>query len=43
MAPLFMGQTVLLNSRASGDTVETWASSADGGVHYRVNISLNKK
>ena len=43
MAPLFMGQTVLLNSRAAGETVETWASSADGGVHYRVNISLNKK
>jgi 3-methylfumaryl-CoA hydratase len=43
MAPLFIGQTVLLNSRASGDTVETWASSADGGVHYRVNILLNKK
>ena len=43
MAPLFIGQTVLLNSRASGDTVETWASSSDGGVHHRVNISLNKK
>jgi 3-methylfumaryl-CoA hydratase len=43
MAPLFIGQTVLLNSRAAGDTVETWASSPDGGVHYRVNISLNKK
>jgi 3-methylfumaryl-CoA hydratase len=43
MAPLFMGQTVLLNSRTVGDTVETWASSPEGGVHYRVNISLNKK
>ena len=43
MAPLFIGQTVLLNSRVAGDTVETWASSADGGVHYRVNISLDKK
>jgi 3-methylfumaryl-CoA hydratase len=43
MAPLFIGQTVLLNSRAAGDTVETWASSPDSGVHYRVNISLNKK
>ena len=42
MAPLFMGQTVQLNSRIVGDTAETWASSADG-VHYRVNISLNKK
>ena len=43
MAPLFLGQIVLLNSRATGDTVETWASSPEGGVHYRVNISLNKK
>jgi len=43
MAPLFMGQTVLLNSRTAGNTMETWASSADGGVHYRVNISLNQK
>jgi 3-methylfumaryl-CoA hydratase len=43
MAPLFIGQTVLLNSRAAGDTVETWASSPEGGVHYRVNISLHRK
>jgi hypothetical protein len=26
-----------------GDAAETWAASAEGGVHYRVNISLNKK
>ena len=43
LEPLFIGQTVMLNSRTVGDTVETWASSPEGGVHYRVNISLNKK
>lgn len=43
MAPMFIGQTVLLSSRIVGDTAETWAASAEGGVHYRVNISLNKK
>jgi hypothetical protein len=43
MAPMFIGQSVKLSSRIAGDTVETWAESAEGGVHYRVNISLNKK
>ncbi len=48
MAPMFIGQSVKLSSRVVGDTaetrsVETWAESAEGGVHYRVNISLNKK
>jgi 3-methylfumaryl-CoA hydratase len=43
MAPLFIGQTVTLNARIVGDTAETWAASADGGVHYRVNIALTRK
>ncbi len=43
LAPMFIGQSVKLSSRIVGDTAETWAESAEGGVHYRVNISLNKK
>ena len=43
MAPMFIGNSVKLSSRIVGDTAETWAESAEGGVHYRVNISLNKK
>jgi 3-methylfumaryl-CoA hydratase len=42
MAPLFIGQTITLNTRLFGDMVETWASSEDGGVHYRVNIGFKR-
>ena len=43
MAPLFIGQTITLNTRMAGDTAETWASSPDGGVHYRVNIAFQRR
>lgn len=43
MAPLFIGQTITLNTRIVGDTAETWASSEDGGVHYRVNIGFKRR
>ena len=43
MAPLFIGQTIALNTRLAGDTVETWAGGADGGVHYRVNIAVKRR
>ncbi|MBX9826627.1 MAG: MaoC family dehydratase N-terminal domain-containing protein [Xanthobacteraceae bacterium] len=46
MAPMFIGQSVKLSSRIVGDTAETWAEtwaeSAEGGVHYRVNIALKR-
>lgn len=43
MAPLFIGQTVTLNTRIAGDTAETWATGADGGVHYRVNVAFKRR
>ena len=42
MAPLFIGDTIALNTRIAGDTAETWASAPDGGVHYRVNIKFKR-
>jgi len=42
MAPLFIGQAVTLNTRIAGDTAETWAAGADGGVHYRVNVAFRR-
>ena len=43
MAPLFIGQTITLNTRIAGDTAETWASAPDGGVHYRVNVAFKRR
>jgi 3-methylfumaryl-CoA hydratase len=42
MAPLFIGQSITLNTRLVGDTAETWAAAEDGGVHYRVNIAFKR-
>ena len=42
MAPLFIGDTIALNTRIAGDTAETWAAAPDGGVHYRVNIKFKR-
>ncbi len=43
MAPLFIGQTITLNTRLNGDVAETWAAAEDGGVHYRVNIKFKRR
>jgi 3-methylfumaryl-CoA hydratase len=43
LAPLFIGQTITLHTRITGDTAETWATAPDGGVHYRVNIAFKRK
>jgi 3-methylfumaryl-CoA hydratase len=43
MAPLFIGETITLNTRIVGDTAETWAAAADGGVHYRVNLAFKRR
>jgi 3-methylfumaryl-CoA hydratase len=43
MAPLFIGQVITLNTRIAGDAAETWATSADGGVHYRVNVAFKRR
>ena len=42
MAPLFIGDTITLNTRIAGDVAETRASAPDGGVHYRVNIKFKR-
>jgi len=42
MAPLFIGDTIALNTRIAGDVAETWAAAPDGGVHYRVNIKFKR-
>jgi 3-methylfumaryl-CoA hydratase len=42
MAPLFIGDTIALNTRIASDTAETWAAAPDGGVHYRVNIKFKR-
>ena len=43
MAPLFIGNTITLNTRLAGDAAETWAGGPDGGVHYRVNIAFKRR
>jgi 3-methylfumaryl-CoA hydratase len=43
LAPLFIGQTITLNTRIAGDVAETWAAAPDGGVHYRVNIAFKRR
>ena len=42
LAPLFIGDTITLNTRLAGDSAETWAGAPDGGVHYRVNIAFKR-
>jgi 3-methylfumaryl-CoA hydratase len=43
LAPMFIGQTIALNTRIVGDTAETWAAAPDRGGHYRVNIAVQRK
>ena len=43
MAPLFIGNTITLNTRLAGDAAETWAGGPDGDVHYRVNIAFKRR
>jgi 3-methylfumaryl-CoA hydratase len=43
LAPLFIGQTITLNTRIAGDVAETWAAAPDGGVHYRVNVAFKRR
>jgi 3-methylfumaryl-CoA hydratase len=40
MSPLFVGQRVAFNGRLAGDTAALWASGPDGGLAYRVDITL---
>jgi 3-methylfumaryl-CoA hydratase len=40
MSPLFVGQRVGFNGRLAGDTAALWASGPDGGLAYRVDVTL---
>ena len=38
--PLFVDQRVTFNGRLTGDTAALWASGPDGGLNYRVDVTL---
>jgi len=40
MSPLFIGQRVAFNGRLAGDAAALWASGPDGGLAYRVDVTL---
>jgi 3-methylfumaryl-CoA hydratase len=40
ISPLFVGQRVAFNGRLAGDTATLWASGPDGGLAYRVDVTL---
>jgi 3-methylfumaryl-CoA hydratase len=40
MSPLFVGQRVAFNGRLAGDGAALWASGPDGGLAYRVDVTL---
>jgi 3-methylfumaryl-CoA hydratase len=38
--PLFVGERVTFNGRLAGDAAVLWASGPDGGLNYRVDVTL---
>jgi 3-methylfumaryl-CoA hydratase len=38
--PLFVGERVTFNGRSAGGTAALWASGPDGGLNYRVEVTL---
>jgi 3-methylfumaryl-CoA hydratase len=40
MRPLFVGERVTFKGRPEGDTAALWASGPDGGLNYRVDVTL---
>ena len=43
MSPLFIGARVAFNGRLAGDTAALWASSPDGGLAYRIDVTLAER
>jgi 3-methylfumaryl-CoA hydratase len=41
MSPLFAGQRVAFSGRLTDDTAALWACTPDGGLAYRVDVTLN--
>jgi 3-methylfumaryl-CoA hydratase len=42
VSPLFVGTTVTFNGRVAGDTASLWATAPDGGLAYRVDVTLGE-
>jgi 3-methylfumaryl-CoA hydratase len=40
MSPLFVGARTHFNGRLAGDTAALWASGPEGGVAYRVDVTV---
>jgi 3-methylfumaryl-CoA hydratase len=40
VSPLFVGARVAFNGRLTGDTAALWASGPDGGLAYRIDVTL---
>jgi len=40
MSPLFVGQRAAFNGRLTGDTAALWACTPDGGLAYRIDVTL---
>jgi len=40
LSPLFVGQRVAFNGQLANDTAALWASDPDGGLAYRVDVTL---
>jgi 3-methylfumaryl-CoA hydratase len=40
VSPLFVGQRVAFNGRIAGDAASLWASGPEGGLAYRVDVTL---
>jgi 3-methylfumaryl-CoA hydratase len=43
VSPLFIGARVAFNGRLTGDTAALWASGPDGGLAYRIDVTLAER
>jgi hypothetical protein len=43
MHPLFVGQSITFNGRATGETAGLWACGPDGARAYQVNVSVERR
>jgi 3-methylfumaryl-CoA hydratase len=42
-SPLFIGTRATFNGRLTGDEASLWASGPDGGLAYRIDMTLAPK
>jgi 3-methylfumaryl-CoA hydratase len=43
VSPLFIGTRVAFNGRLAGDTAALWAAGPDGGLAYRIDVTLAER